>query len=222
MITKPSNSNPQKYNAALAKAIEVADRVVIKEHSHKVDFFGTAAGIYSPPEYVYAQKELSPGEKIMFLESVRKLKGEVDNENTYCLFEPHHTIEFYEQGQLKSSMEICYKCSDIQWNGSSEESSKDVFDALTPAIRRAGMETERDWDTMAEERYEEENKPQPAEPDPVNVGPPTAKWAPGHVGKKVINPFTGKQVDVEGIPANTKVRDPNDKDPTHIFRVPEN
>ena len=222
LIIETSNVETKKFNLALADAIQGADKVVIKEHSHRVDFFGTPAGIYSPPEYIYAKKELSPGEKVLFLESVRELVGEVDDERTQCLFEAHHTIDFYEGGQLKSSMRISYKCKDIEWNGSSFAASKDVFDALTPALKRAGMNIERDWDAMAKQRYAEENKPEPVGPNPVNLGPPTAKWAPDEVGKKVINPFTGKLVDVEGIPANTKVRDPNDKDPSHVFKVPEN
>jgi hypothetical protein len=74
---------------------------------------------------------------------------------------------------------------------------------------------------MAKQQYEKENQVAPPRIDPNPAGVPTAKWAPGQVGKKVINPYTGRLVDVEGIPANTKVRDPNDADPTHIFRVPK-
>ncbi len=36
----------------------------------------------------------------------------------------------------------------------------------------------------------------------------------------VYNPFTHNQVDVRGIPSGTKVRDPHDANPAHIFRVP--
>jgi hypothetical protein len=82
------------------------------------------------------------------------------------------------------------------------------------------MQTHRTWDQLAKQRYQEENQESQPKPDLIPGGVPIAKWATGQVGKKVINPYTGKLVDVEGIPANTKVRDPNDPDPTHIFRVP--
>ena len=216
--------NPKQYNKDLADVIEKADKIVIKEHSSKFDFFGVGLGVESAPTYTYARKELSPGEKILFLEGVRNLRGKKKTDFTLCIFVPHHTIDFYEGGQLKSSMKICYKCNDIEWNGTKYETSGDVFKALTPAISRAGMQTHRDWDALAKQRYEEETQANRVDADKPNVapqGPPTAKWAVGKKGKRVINPFTGKEVDVEGIPARTKVRDPNDKDPSHVFRVPE-
>jgi len=36
----------------------------------------------------------------------------------------------------------------------------------------------------------------------------------------VYNPYTNNQVDVRGIPSGTKVRDPHDTNPAHVFRVP--
>ena len=36
----------------------------------------------------------------------------------------------------------------------------------------------------------------------------------------VFNPFTNNPVDVRGIPSGTKVRDPQDPNKEHIFRVP--
>jgi hypothetical protein len=36
----------------------------------------------------------------------------------------------------------------------------------------------------------------------------------------VFNPWTNKAVDVRGIPSGTLIRDPNDGDPEHKFRVP--
>ncbi|MFT5905089.1 MAG: hypothetical protein ACI9E1_000679 [Cryomorphaceae bacterium] len=46
-----------------------------------------------------------------------------------------------------------------------------------------------------------------------------AKIVPGKPGF-VFNPFTNGMVDLRGIPAGTKVRDPSDPNPDHIFRVP--
>ena len=36
----------------------------------------------------------------------------------------------------------------------------------------------------------------------------------------MINPFTLEAIDISGIPAGTKIRDPNDPNPDHILRVP--
>jgi len=216
-----ANTNSMEYNRVLAEAISNADKIVFKEHSHKVDFFGVGAGENQAPHYVYRTKELSYNERSLFLEGVRNLRGVSKNTRTLCIFVPHHTIDFYEEGRLKSSMKISYKCFDIEWNGTTLEASKDVFNAISPAIVRAGMDTHRSWDVLAKSRYAEENNAGSIEREPIPLGPPTAKWAAGQVGKKVVNPFTGKLVDVEGIPANTKVRDPNDEDSSHVFRVPD-
>lgn len=48
---------------------------------------------------------------------------------------------------------------------------------------------------------------------------PYATNVPGKQGF-VFNPYTKNQVDVRGIPQGTLVRDPNDNDKTHKFRVP--
>ncbi len=50
----------------------------------------------------------------------------------------------------------------------------------------------------------------------------TTKYAapvPGKTGF-VYNPYTHNQVDVRGIPSGTKVRDPHDANPSHVFKVP--
>jgi hypothetical protein len=219
VINISTNEEAEKYKLALVEAIQSSDKIVIREQSNKIDFFELIPDLNNAPQYTYALKELNTGEKILFLASARNLKGGARTMKTDCLFVAHHTIEFYEGGILKSSMEVCYKCSDVKWSASEYDAPQDIFQALTPVITSAGMQTHRPWDEMAKLRYEEENQ---VRPDPV-LNPdrvPTAKWALGQKGKKVINPFTGKIVDVEGIPANTKVRDPNDKNPTHIFRVP--
>ena len=55
------------------------------------------------------------------------------------------------------------------------------------------------------------------------VKPPTSVKFAAPVPDKpgfVYNPFTQNQVDVRGIPSGTKVRDPHDSNPAHIFKVP--
>lgn len=63
---------------------------------------------------------------------------------------------------------------------------------------------------------------QPLGNKPPVVGPGVVKFAAPVPNKPgfVYNPFTNNQVDVRGIPSGTKVRDPHDSNPAHIFRVP--
>ncbi|MFT5905273.1 MAG: hypothetical protein ACI9E1_000868 [Cryomorphaceae bacterium] len=57
---------------------------------------------------------------------------------------------------------------------------------------------------------------------PPVVKPGVVKFAAPVKGKLgfVYNPYTSNQVDVRGIPSGTKVRDPHDSNPAHIFKVP--
>lgn len=55
--------------------------------------------------------------------------------------------------------------------------------------------------------------------DPNDSGHPYATKIPGKEGF-VFNPFTNNPVDVRGIPSGTLVRDPQDPDESHKFRVP--
>ena len=63
------------------------------------------------------------------------------------------------------------------------------------------------------------------DPQDPATNPPARKDYRGAVpipGKEgfVFNPFTNDPVDVRAIPPGTLVRDPNDPDPDHKFRVP--
>ena len=59
-------------------------------------------------------------------------------------------------------------------------------------------------------------------PPVSNPNPDVVKYAAPVPNKKgfVYNPYTHNQVDVRGIPSGTKVRDPHDSNPAHVFRVP--
>ncbi len=62
-----------------------------------------------------------------------------------------------------------------------------------------------------------------SKPKPKKVVlPKSVKYASGVPNKPgfVFNPYTHNQVDVRGIPSGTKVRDPHDSNPAHVFKVP--
>ena len=75
-------------------------------------------------------------------------------------------------------------------------------------------------------REEEANGDPSTEPQYPATNPPARKDyrvavpIPGKEGF-VFNPFTNDPVDVRAIPPGTLVRDPNDPDPDHKFRVPQ-
>ncbi len=54
---------------------------------------------------------------------------------------------------------------------------------------------------------------------PVNIAIPVASRVAGRPGF-VFNPYNQNMVEINGIISGTKVRDPQDPDPSHIFVVP--
>ncbi len=210
----------KKYNLELLDAILDADKIVIKEHSDKVDFFGMTPEPSPTPQYTYATKELNMGEKMLLRDDIMALEGVAKTKVFNGLFVPHHTMEFYEQGVLKSSMKICFDCPAVRWDAASRVESEDVLKALTVAVKRAGMHPNQTWDAVAREWHSKASGTTNLPPKVKLDGFPVAKWAEGQIGKKVLNPYNGNLVDVDGIAADTKVRDPLDGDPTHVFKVP--
>lgn len=61
--------------------------------------------------------------------------------------------------------------------------------------------------------------PKVTAPKPAGTSVRYAVKIPGKDGY-VYNPWTNKAVDVRGLPKGTKVKDPNDPNPDHHFRVP--
>ncbi len=84
------------------------------------------------------------------------------------------------------------------------------------AARRAALKKKKE-----EEGSDTITPPDVAKKDPVKPKSKyrTAVAIPGKPGF-VFNPWTNKAVDVRGVPGGMLVRDPNDGNPDHKFRVP--
>lgn len=89
------------------------------------------------------------------------------------------------------------------------------------AKRRAAREAEK---KKQEPQNTTTESTDPVEPPKRELIEPSKKLRvatpiPGKPGY-VFNPWTLKPVDVRGIPSGSKIRDPKDGDPNHIFLVP--
>lgn len=85
------------------------------------------------------------------------------------------------------------------------------------AARRAALKKKKE----AEKKVSDVTPPVVEKKDPVKPKSKyrTAVAIPGKPGF-VFNPWTNKAVDVRGVPGGMLVRDPNDGNPDHKFRVP--
>ena len=88
------------------------------------------------------------------------------------------------------------------------------------AGEQEGIREARDRAREGEANGDASTEPQgPAGNPPARKDYRVAVPIPGKEGF-VFNPFTNDPVDVRAIPPGTLVRDPNDPDPDHKFRVP--
>lgn len=90
--------------------------------------------------------------------------------------------------------------------------------ALTDEEQRQLEENRERLERERLEREQAENNGPSINP-PTKPKYPTAAAVPGKPGF-VFNPYTHNIVDVKGIASGKLVRDPEDNDPTHKFRVP--
>jgi hypothetical protein len=150
-VGKPS------FRDDLMLALEKADRILLVEHSCWVDFLSEAnATTKEPPRYEYRTVDLSESAKTVFIQGVRHLKPKRVAWTSACLFEDHHSIRFYERNMLKSTMKLCFKCSQVSWDGSKAGEPDGFMQVASSIFLAKGFELKKDWQEMAQ-KYAQEN-----------------------------------------------------------------
>lgn len=95
----------------------------------------------------------------------------------------------------------------------------DAPPTLTDEEQRQLQENRDRLDRERRQREREARNDRPTTRTDTKPKYPTAAAVPGKPGF-VFNPYTHNIVDVKGIGSGKLVRDPEDNDPTHKFRVP--
>lgn len=142
--------NGDTYKAELAHLIERSDKIVLTEHSYPFDLFDmTANKSLIANEVVYGTRVLTAEQRARFASEVRDLDGKSQDAFSACLFEPHHRIAFYSKGRTLSTMEICFKCSQIEWESKSKIPPWAIYEGLASFIKSVGLQPEQDWEARA-------------------------------------------------------------------------
>jgi hypothetical protein len=141
------------FNSLVMQAIVLADRIVISEHSYEfdgVDMHGK--GSPQPrPVVVYAERTLSEDQKAMFVGAAGSTPPSAHAIAPVGEFVARHTIRFYKDGRLTSTMQICFSCKQIRWDGDrSAPPPDDMIKSLKLVVRNVGLTPERDWNSYAE------------------------------------------------------------------------
>lgn len=135
-----------RYKLDLLHAIAISDKIILKEHSYPFDAWDESTDkSFIPENIIYRSKEIKAGDKKKLLQIINGLDKEIQRKQSLCLFEPHHSIDFFENGKISSTMEICFSCNQIDWNGSKAKPPLSIYPGLEGFIKYIGFEPKRDW-----------------------------------------------------------------------------
>ena len=145
------------YKRDLIKAIEKADKIVVTEHSDKYDFFDSKNYVFLEQEQlVYHTVILSQQETASFKRFVREVPGRTQYMSAACIFEPHHTIKFYKQDDLLSTLQICFKCGAQEWDGTKHAPPQEIMRGFYNLINGIGLHPEMEWRKVAAEKLKKD------------------------------------------------------------------
>lgn len=141
------SSDGKRYQDALCDLIRASDEIVVLEHSCYFDFIHKTS--IPEKDIVYRRIVLTKPQRESFLSTMESLDSTTQSIFSLCVPEWHHRIEFFTAGQPTSSMEICFKCSQVSWTGSTATPPGELYQGLATVVKSIGMETNRDWEQLA-------------------------------------------------------------------------
>jgi hypothetical protein len=145
-----ASTEGQYYKTAVGAAIAHADRIVVSEHSSDVDSDQESISSYKP--VTYREITMTPAQKAMFASNIGAMPPATQDAFPACIFNGHHTIKFYAGQKLTSTMEICFECGQIRWNGSQNNPPWALSSTLKAVIENLGLSPKRDWYALAKSR----------------------------------------------------------------------
>jgi hypothetical protein len=144
----------RNYRDSLLAAIDRADQIVVTEHSSPWDAFDIKTHRSRiEGEYEYGRVTLTDAQKAEFRETIGAVSVATQSWASACIPEFHHTVRFFEGGALKSTLQICFQCSQVEWDAIQGVSPPGaIYDTLEKAISSVGLNPKRDWKRLAGER----------------------------------------------------------------------
>lgn len=139
----------RRFKAELIRHIQSASRIVVTEHANFTDFW-TRTGTLEPKEIVYGTITLDATQKARLLAAVSAMDDQTMSQFPGCIFEPHHTIAFYNDESKTSSVRICFRCNEVVWDGTKRTPPQDVCTHIRGFIESIGFTPSRDWRALAQ------------------------------------------------------------------------
>jgi hypothetical protein len=151
-VEESADGDGAKYRDALSALISRADVIVVTEHSFELDLYDMDANkSLIPTDIVYGTRAMSPAQKSGFGSAIGKLDPKTQDAFPACIFEPHHTFRFYLKKKLISTLEVCFKCGQVEWDGINSRVAPpwSLYFGLAQAVKSVGFQPERDWTALA-------------------------------------------------------------------------
>ncbi len=122
----------------IREAIDTAKDIVVIEHSDRFDPNRELADKYE--ERIFKSVKLS-AEQVRSLREALPLSFDYSYAlKTLCIFSSHHRVEFHGADGQTRSLEICFHCEELTWDGGSQRILPRGWDAsLTRYIESLGM-----------------------------------------------------------------------------------
>lgn len=144
------SAKDQKFIQTLNVAIRSANRIIVTEHSTQSDFHESQVGkAAAPKEIVYGTKELGSWQTFLLKSIVTNASEKGSGLYSLCMFQPHHTIYFYEDKRLLNKLAICFECGDVLLVGETTSSRPPLISMLSTFIEHIGFQPKRDWQSLA-------------------------------------------------------------------------
>jgi hypothetical protein len=134
-----------KYLSDLLTAIYSADEITVTEHSSMVDYLRPERNPDDYKEKSYTVVIVSPSEKRELIEIVGALKTKTQEAFPACIFDPHHRIALYSKGKLASTMELCFECGQIEWDGTRQTPPWSIYGGMKTFIAGIGLHPKAEW-----------------------------------------------------------------------------
>jgi hypothetical protein len=172
-----------KFKAELLTAISGTHRIDVVEHSWRYDLIdekGNSAE--DPPHFEYKRIELTPELRTSLQAVFGRLPETPKTIFSFCMFEPHHTIELIDKDGDKSFIQVCFKCNDTEWDGRSVVPPEEFQEFFRAFIEPLGFRADRDWEELAKKQAQQAGDGNPAtrpesdsddgdKPQPESEGP---------------------------------------------------
>ncbi|HEY1122041.1 MAG TPA: hypothetical protein VGE67_10590 [Haloferula sp.] len=150
--TRPEHRQARDFRDKLADEIAKAAFVEVVEHSDMMDFpeeafpDPTLRSFGDVPKIEYVRVRISAEQKRALVKRVRSFDKTASPVITFCSFVPHHTVELHSESGVASRLEICFACSDFEWDAADLQGSPESWmQEFMGFISEIGMHPKADW-----------------------------------------------------------------------------